>query len=113
MLKPMKIDVPGTKLSSLAIIKRSPVDAYMMQQLSEIDQIKEHLSSVDIPCSIATIRRGVMIPEDFQWDLHERKFPRLKDYLMKNPFKKKGKKGKGKKKKKKKKRAASAAGSDK
>ena len=68
---------------------------------------------MNIPCSISTIRRGVMIPEDFHWDLHERKFPRLKDYLMKNPFKKKGKKGKGKKKKKKKKRAASAAGSDK
>ena len=88
------------------------MDAYMMQQLSEVDQIKEYLARDDIPCSITTIRRGVMIPEDIQWDPHLRKFPRLKDYLLQNPFKKKGKKAKGKKKKGKKKKRAASAGSD-
>jgi hypothetical protein len=58
------------------------------------------LARDDIPCSIVTLQRAVLIPEDTD-RLTERLYPNPSIGLMHNPFPKKKKKKKGKKGKKK------------
>ena len=84
-------------------------DHFRMEQYEEINKIKEHLAREDIPCSISTVQRAILMPQDIPVShMSAAFFPEPGARLMINEFKrkkkkkgkKKGKKG-GKKKKKK------------
>jgi hypothetical protein len=69
------------------------------RQIDEIGSLKYKLTAQDINCSVQTIEKAILFPEDRPEE--ERKYPRMEEMLLKNPFAKKKKKKKGKKKKKK------------
>ena len=86
-----------------------PVTAQRASQLDEINEVKKQLAKKNIPCSIDTLKYGLLMPEDLPTEsLTYLSMPAPGAGLLVNPFtklakkgKKKGKKGKkGKKSKK-------------
>ena len=69
-------------------------------QINEIDSLKYQLTGQDINCSVMTIEKAILFPQDRPEDV--KTYPKIGEMLFKNPFekKKKKKKKKGKKKKK-------------
>jgi hypothetical protein len=87
----------------LGLISRSGNDGHRLEQINEIETIKERLARDHCPQSMVTLQRAILIPEDCEYVPGERKYPGISAGLMVNPFpKKKKKKGKKKKKKSKK-----------
>lgn len=80
-----------------------PVTAQRAGQIDEIYEVKKHLAKKNIPCSIDTIKYGLLMPEDLPPEsLTHLSLPIAGSGLLSNPFLKLGKKaGKGKKKGKK------------
>ena len=79
--------------------KRNGLGCFRLQQQQEIEVIKRRLAREEISCDAATLERAVLMPEEQDCDLLERKYPRIECNLMINPFpkeKKKKKKKKGK-----------------
>jgi hypothetical protein len=68
------------------------------KQIDEISDLKNRLTRQDVNCSVDTIQRAILFPED-RPD-HVRVYPKIEELLLKNPFAKAPKKKKGKKKKK-------------
>ena len=90
-------------------IQSRPVTAQRANQLDEINEVKKQLAKKNIPCSIDTLKHGLLMPEDLPSEsLTYLSMPVSGASLLVNPFtklskkgKKKGKKGKkGKKSKK-------------
>ena len=90
-------------------IKSRPVTAQRVNQLDEINEVKKQLAKHNVPCSIETLKYGLLMPEDLPPEsLTYLSMPVFGAGLLVNPFakvskkgKKKGKKGKkGKKSKK-------------
>lgn len=84
-----------------------PVTAQRASQIDEVYEVKKHLAKKNIPCSIDTIKYGLLMPEDLPPEsLTHLSLPIAGSGLLSNPFLKLGKKaGKGKKKGKKGKKA--------
>lgn len=72
-----------------------------LEEIAEIDSLKTKLAKDDIPFKVDTIRKAFEMPGEKEFTV-SRGYPKIEDYLMKNPFPKKKKKGKKKGKKKKK-----------
>jgi hypothetical protein len=87
----------------LNLLSRGQVDGYRLEQIKEIESIKDRLARDHCPQSMVTLQRAVLIPEEVEYNAGERKYPGSGFGLMANPFPKKKKKKKGKKKKKSKK----------
>jgi hypothetical protein len=68
------------------------------RQIEEIGSLKNQLTTQDINCSVMTIQRAILFPEDRPEE--KRSYPKLENLLFHNPFEKKKKKKKGKKKRK-------------
>eukprot|EP00347_Sterkiella_histriomuscorum_P017546 403348926 len=84
----------------LGLLSRAAVDGYRLQQMNEIELIKEKLARDNCPQDITTIERAVLLPSDIDKVPGERPYPTPEIGLMMNPFpkvkakKKKKKKGK-------------------
>ena len=77
-------------------------DMHRMRQIQEIDKLKQHLASQEIPCRPMSLERAILIPEDYPAEMMTADhFIRPGSRLMVNPFStpRKGRKGKKKKKK--------------
>jgi hypothetical protein len=85
----------------LNMISRTAMDGYRLEQVNEIESIKERLARDHCPQSMVTLQRAVLMPAEVEYRPGERVYPTPALGLMVNPFPKKKKK-KGKKKKKKK-----------
>jgi len=84
-------------------ISRAAIDGYRLEQISEIESIKEKLAKDNCPQSMVTLQRAILMPADCEYEPGKRLYPTPMMGLMVNPFpKKKKKKGKKKKKKSKK-----------
>jgi len=89
-----------------APLRNGPVTKYQSnhsqhrtKQIDEISTLKNDLTGQDINCSVMTIQRAILFPEDIPEET--RKYPNIDSLLLHNPFAtKKKKKKKGKKKKK-------------
>lgn len=70
------------------------------QQIEEIETLKHQLTGQDVNCSVMTIQKAILFPEDRPDE--QRSYPKIEDLLFHDPFGKvkKKKKKKGKKKKK-------------
>jgi len=78
-------------------IRRHP-----QEEIEEIDNLKTRLAKDDITFSVKTIKRAFELPSEDEFQIQNKKYPEIENYLMKDPFPaKKKKKKKGKKKKKK------------
>jgi hypothetical protein len=69
------------------------------RQIDEISALKNKLTRQDVNCSVDTIQRAILFPEDRPDNI--RVYPKMEEFLLKNPFAKVAKKKKGKKKRKK------------
>ncbi|CDW84410.1 UNKNOWN [Stylonychia lemnae] len=100
---------PDTRLPEFKVppglqaLSRGAIDGYRLEQVSEIESIKERLARDGFPQSMVVLQRAILMPTDVEYVPGQRKYPSPGDALMINPFpkkkKKKGKKKKGKKKK--------------
>lgn len=73
--------------------------AQRTNQINEINNLKHQLTGKDINCSVMTIQKAILFPEDRPEE--QRAYPKIGELLFHNPFEtKKKKKKKGKKKKK-------------
>jgi hypothetical protein len=88
--------------AGLGLLSRCGTDGYRIEQMKEIEAIKERLARDHCPQNVVTLQRAVLIPEDCQYVPGQRKYPSTMSQLMANPFPKKKKKGKKKGKKSKK-----------
>jgi hypothetical protein len=89
--------------SNLGMLARSTVDGYRLEQMKEIEGIKETLALKGFPQSMVTLQRAILMPAELESVAEKRRYPMPDVGLMLNPFpkkKKKGKKKKGGKKKK-------------
>jgi hypothetical protein len=68
------------------------------KQIDEISDLKNRLTRQDVNCSVDTIQRAILFPEDRPDNV--RVYPKMEELLLKNPFAKVPKKKIGKKKKK-------------
>lgn len=85
-------------------ISRGGIDGYRLEQINEIESIKERLARDHCPQSMVTLQRAILMPSDIEYEPGKRVYPSPSVGLMINPFpKKKKKKKKGKKKKRSKK----------
>eukprot|EP00347_Sterkiella_histriomuscorum_P008883 403343381 len=102
--------VPDTRFPDFKVpkelqpISRGAIDGFRLEQVNEIESIKERLARDNCPQSVGILQRAILMPEDVEYQPGLRKYPTPGDALMINPFpKKKKKKGKKKGKKKSKK----------
>ncbi len=81
-------------------------EQFRVSQIKEINRLKQHLASEEIPCSALSLERAILVPEDFPaFRMTAQNFLTPGSRLFVNPFaagKRKKKKGKGKAKKAKK-----------
>jgi hypothetical protein len=97
----------GVTIRKQALLqKNAPLETYQSnhsqqrtRQLDEIINLQSQLNGQDINCSVMTIQKAILFPEDRPEEA--KKYPKIDSLLLHNPFGK-VKKKKGKKKKKKK-----------
>ena len=92
---------PARNIMSRGLSGQSrPVTAQRASQLDEINEVKKQLAKKNIPCSIDTLKYGLLMPEDLPTEsLTYLSMPAPGAGLLVNPFIKLGKKGKKKGKK--------------
>jgi hypothetical protein len=92
---------PARNIASRGLAGQSrPVTAQRASQLEEINEVKKQLAKKNIPCSIDTLKYGLLMPEDLPCEsLTYLTLPAPGAGLLVNPFTKLGKKGKKKGKK--------------
>jgi len=79
-------------------------EQFRLQQVKEINKIKAFLAKEDVPCSVLTLQRAILMPEDFPAiQMKAENFAKPGARLLINPFAVKKKKKGGKKSKKSKK----------
>jgi hypothetical protein len=82
----------------LPITHQGSREQFRTQQLKEIQKLKEHLAKAEIPCSMVTLQRALLIPEDYPtMRMTAQNFLQPGSRLIVNPFAKKKKKKKSKK----------------
>lgn len=109
--KPAQNDYMDEEMGTLSLRRRagernasvqnyqSNHSVHRTKQIDEIGDLKNLLTKQDINCSVMTIEKAILFPEDRPETI--KTYPRIGEMLFKNPFetKKKKKKKKGKKKK--------------
>eukprot|EP00826_Nyctotherus_ovalis_P054183 TRINITY_DN7084_c0_g2_i2.p1 TRINITY_DN7084_c0_g2~~TRINITY_DN7084_c0_g2_i2.p1 ORF type:complete len:493 (+),score=167.55 TRINITY_DN7084_c0_g2_i2:48-1481(+) len=99
--RPYTVHDPTRLGRGVPLTHRGTRDQFRVHQLKEMNSMKEHLAKNEIPCSITTLRRAVLLPEDYpQFHMTSQNFLLPGSRLMVNPFAKKKKKKKKAKKKK-------------
>ena len=99
--RPYTAHDPTSLRREVPLTHRDIRDKFRVHQLKEINSIKEYLATNEIPCSMATLRRAILVPEDCQqFQMTTQNFMAPGSRLMVNPFAKKKKKKKKKAKKK-------------
>jgi len=95
---------PIRQARDLPITHQGNREQFRINQIKEINNIKEHLAKDEIPCSIVSLQRAILVPEDYPaFRMTAQNFMQPGSRLIVNPFaKKKKKKGKKKGKKSKK-----------
>ena len=99
---------PYTVNNSMAVTTDLPIthqgerEQFRVNQMKEINTIKEYLAKEEVPCPIAALQRAILVPEDYPvLKMTAENFIQPGNRLIVNPFakkkKKKGKKKKGKK----------------
>jgi len=84
---------------SIPIAHLGSRDLFRIQQVKEINRMKKHLAKEEIPCTMMSLQRAVLVPEDHSTnDISMKNFPRAESRLFINPFEIK-KRAKKKKKK--------------
>ena len=81
-------------------LARTGTEQLRLEEMVEIQLVKDKLARDGCPMSMTTLQRAVTRPEEIEWLPGERKYPNPGESLMKNPFPKPKKKKKGKKKRK-------------
>lgn len=96
---------PSAAKDRRGLMRNAPLEKYQsnhseqrLRQIEEISNLKEELTKNDINCSVTTIEKAILFPEDRPEE--KRKFPIVHDLLFKDPFAKPAKKKKKGKKKK-------------
>ncbi len=84
----------------LEVINRGAMDGYRLEQIRELETIKQRLAKDNCPQNMMTLQRAILMPELVEFQPNLRKYPTPLTNLMVNPFPKVKKKKKGKKKKK-------------
>ena len=73
--RPMSAPFPDLKALSKEDFHRKVGDAMRLEQINEINQIKERLARDKVACDIATLERAVLMPEDYSFNREVKKYP--------------------------------------
>mmetsp|Transcript_43219 Transcript_43219/g.31558 ORF Transcript_43219/g.31558 Transcript_43219/m.31558 type:complete len:80 (-) Transcript_43219:10-249(-) len=72
---------------------------FMQEQMQEVEAIKAYLSKSKVSVDADVLAKAIVLPQEVEYAIAGRQYPKLKEMLFQNPFPKKEKKGKKKKKK--------------
>ena len=99
--RPYTANNPSKLSRDVPITHQGNREQFRVNQMKEINTIKEHLAREEVPCSMQALQRAILAPEDYPaFRMTADNFLKPGSRLIINPFAKKKKKKKASKKKK-------------